>query len=258
MTHSHPTDGTPADLDPHTAADLVATTGDLAVVLDRAGVVRAVVTSDAELRDAGVGEWVGQPWGQTVTPDTRGKIDALLRDASTRSPLRRRQVNHRLANGTDLPVSYAVLRVGRDGGILAAGRDMRSVSALQQRLVEAQQAMERDYWRLRHVETRYRLLFQLANEAIVVVDGATSKVVDANAAAGRLFAEAPEKLVGRAFPFGIAADDLRLLGDALANARAVGRSADVQVHLAPGGEPYVVSASTFRQDASTLLLVRFL
>lgn len=260
MVVSHPrtTDGVIADLDPTVAADLVASVGDLAVVVDRTGIVRAVVTADAELREAGVGEWVGQPWAQTVTVDTRGKVEALQRDAAHGAPLRRRQVNHRLANGTDLPVSYAVLRVGRDGGLLAAGRDMRSVSALQQRLVEAQQAMERDYWRLRHVETRYRLLFQLASEAIVVIDGGTGKVVDANAAAGRLFAEAPEKLLGRTFPFGIATDDLRALTDALANARAVGRSADVRVHLAPGGEPYLVGASTFRQDADTLLLVRFL
>jgi transcriptional regulator PpsR len=258
LTHPRTTDGILAELDPHAAAELIGAAGDLALVVDRHGTVRAVVTGDAELREAGVAEWIGQPWSQTVTPETRGKIEALLRDAAQRHPLRRRQVNHRLPNGSDLPVSYTVLRVGRDGGLLAAGRDMRSVSSLQQRLVEAQQAMERDYWRLRHVETRYRLLFQLASEAIVVVDGASGKVVDANAAAGRLFAEAPEKLTGRAFPFGIAPDDLRGLTDALANARAVGRSADVRVHLAPGGEPYLVSASTFRQDADTLLLVRFL
>jgi transcriptional regulator PpsR len=258
LTLPRPHDGPSADLDPAAAADLIATAGDLAVVLDATGVVRAVVTADAELRDAGLDRWVGQPWGQTVTPETRGKIDALMRDAGARPPLRRRQVNHRLPDGSDLPISYALVRVGREGQFLAAGRDMRSVSALQQRLVEAQQAMERDYWKLRHVETRYRLLFQLAVEAIVVVDAATSRVVDANAAAGRLFAEPPEKLVGRGFPFGIAPDDLQPLGDALANARAVGRSSDVKVHLAPGGEPYVVAASTFRQEASTLLLVRFL
>lgn len=258
MTHPRTTDGILAELDPTAAAELIGAAGDLALVVDRHGVVRSVVTGDAELREAGVCDWVGQPWSQTVTPETRGKIEALLRDVAQRHPLRRRQVNHRLPDGSDLPVSYMALRVGREGSVLAAGRDMRSVSALQQRLVEAQQAMERDYWRLRHVETRYRLLFQLASEAIVVVDGASGKVVDANAAAGRLFAESPEKLTGRAFPFGIAPDDLRALSDALANARAVGRSADVRVHLTPGGEPYLVGASTFRQDADTLLLVRFL
>ena len=257
MNPSHAVDGGLADLDPQLAADLVAHTGDLAVIVDRTGVVRAVVATDTELREAGIEHWIGQHWAQTVTGDTRGKVEALLRDAGSKSSGRRRQVNHLLPGGNDLPVSYTVMRVGRDGAFVAAGRDMRTVSALQQRLVEAQQAMERDYWRLRHVETRYRLLFQLAADTILVVDSSTMKVMDVNAAAGKLFGEAPEKLTGRAFPFGIASEDLRAVGDVISNARAVGKSAEVRVRLARGGEAYGVSASTFRQDSSTLLLIRF-
>ncbi len=257
MNPSRAVDGGLADLDPQLAADLVANTGDLAVIVDRTGVVRAVVAIDVDLREAGIASWVGQHWAQTVTNETRGKVEALLRDATSKSSGRRRQVNHILPGGNDLPVSYTVMRVGRDGAFVAAGRDMRTVSALQQRLVEAQQAMERDYWRLRHVETRYRLLFQLAAETILVVDSSTMKVMDANAAAGKLFGEPPEKLSGRAFPFGIAPDDLRAVGDALSNARAVGKSADVRIRLARGGETYGISVSTFRQDSSTLLLIRF-
>ncbi len=257
MNPSRAVDGGLADLDPQLAADLVANTGDLAVIVDRTGVVRAVVATDVDLREAGIASWVGQHWAQTVTNETRGKVEALLRDATSKSSGRRRQVNHILPGGNDLPVSYTVMRVGRDGAFVAAGRDMRTVSALQQRLVEAQQAMERDYWRLRHVETRYRLLFQLAAETILVVDSSTMKVMDANAAAGKLFGEPPEKLSGRAFPFGIAPDDLPAVGDALSNARAVGKSADVRIRLARGGETYGISVSTFRQDSSTLLLIRF-
>ena len=257
MNPSRAVDGGLVDLDPQLAADLVANTGDLAVIVDRTGVVRAVVATDVDLREAGIASWVGQHWAQTVTNETRGKVEALLRDATSKSSGRRRQVNHILPGGNDLPVSYTVMRVGRDGAFVAAGRDMRTVSALQQRLVEAQQAMERDYWRLRHVETRYRLLFQLAAETILVVDSSTMKVMDANAAAGKLFGEPPEKLSGRAFPFGIAPDDLRAVGDALSNARAVGKSVDVRIRLARGGETYGISVSTFRQDSSTLLLIRF-
>ncbi len=47
--------------------------------------------------------------------------------------------------------------------------------------------MERDYSRLRHVETRYRLLFQVTSEAVLVVDAATHKVLEANPAAAQLF-----------------------------------------------------------------------
>ena len=257
MTLSRSLGGGLADLDPQVAADLVANSGDLAVVVDRTGVVRSVFATDPELLEAGIEQWVGQHWAQTVTLETRAKVEALLRDAVNKAVGRRRQVNHRLPGGHDLPVSYTVTRVGRDGAFVAAGRDMRTVSALQQRLVEAQQAMERDYWRLRHVETRYRLLFQLAAETILVVDSASMRVMDANAAAGKLFGEPPDKLAGRAFPFGIVPDDVRQVSDAIASAKSMGKSGEVRVRLARGGEPCVLTASTFRQDSSTLLLIRF-
>jgi transcriptional regulator PpsR len=133
---------------------------------------------------------------------------------------------------------------------------MRHVSALQQRLVEAQQAMERDYWRLRHVETRYRLLFQLASDGILVLDAATLKVLDANAAAGQLFGEPTDRLIGRVFPLGMDATAARALEDLLGAARSAGRAGDMAITL-HGGRAVHASASCFRQEQATLLLVRF-
>ena len=60
--------------------------------------------------------------------------------------------------------------LGRDGPVLAVGRDLRAVSAIQQRFIDAQQAMERDYWRQRQAEARYRMLFQVATDGVLVVD----------------------------------------------------------------------------------------
>ena len=57
---------------------------------------------------------------------------------------------------------YSLVAAGGDGRVVAFGRDLRAVSTLQQRLIDAQQSLERDYSRIRHVETRYRLLFQMA------------------------------------------------------------------------------------------------
>jgi hypothetical protein len=43
---------------------------------------------------------------------------------------------------------------------------------------------------MRHVETRYRLLFQLSSDGILVVDATTHKVLDANSAAGQILMSA--------------------------------------------------------------------
>ncbi len=251
------TDLTFDDLEPGTAAALLSLGGDIALVLDSDGVVRDMTVPTADSQLGATDEWVGRPWIDTVTIETRSKVDTMLREAASGGVSKRRQVNHALTSGIDVPFSYTALRVGRGGSIVAVGRDMRHVSALQQRLVEAQQSLERDYWRMRHVETRYRLLFQLASDGILVVDGASLKVLDANGAAALIFGESAEQLIGRPFPFGLDAAGGRTVTELLGTARSAGRAGDVTVSQADGRRSFHVSASCFRQESATLLLVRF-
>ncbi|MDP1315099.1 hypothetical protein, partial [Klebsiella pneumoniae] len=87
---------------------------------------------------------------------SRGKVNAMLAAAAA-GPGREeagepqpRQVTHALSGGVDLPVSYSLVPLGVQGRMVALGRDLRDVAAVQQRLIDAQQSMERDYLRLRH------------------------------------------------------------------------------------------------------------
>ena len=239
------------------AANMLAVTGDITVLVDPTGVVRDVSVAPQDVAADLSKEWVGRPFPETATADTRLKVETLLRETVTRGVSKRRQVNHTTTAGAELPIAYTAVRVGKDGSVIAVGRDMRHLSSLQQRLVEAQQAMERDYWRLRHVETRYRLLFQLASDGILVVDAASMKVLDANAAAGQVFGDLSERLVGRVFPFDVPGATARALDDLIAAARSAGRAGDITLALAPGESPWNVSASCFRQESATLLLIRF-
>ncbi|WP_306520894.1 transcriptional regulator PpsR [Gemmatimonas sp.] len=244
------------ELDARAAAALLAVAGDIALVMDGAGVIRDVAVmggNDNQLDTAT--QWIGRPWNETVSGDSRTKIDTLVKEAVHQGVSKRRQVNHVMGDVLDVPVSYTTIKLGRDGSLVAVGRDMRHVSALQQRLVEAQQAMERDYWRLRHVETRYRLLFQLASDGVLVLDASNLKVLDANAAAGQIFSEPTERLIGRVFPFGMDATAARALEDLLAAARSAGRAGELALTL-NGGRAFHASASCFRQEQATLLLVR--
>lgn len=243
-------------IDAGTAAALLAVGGDIALIIDGGGVVRDIALPSGDTTFDASAEWVGRPWADTVSGETKSKVDALLKEASTNGLSKRRMVNHSLALGTEVPVAYTALRIGKGGSIVAVGRDMRHVSSLQQRLVEAQQAMERDYWRLRHVETRYRLLFQLANDGILVLDGANLRVLDANSASAQIFGESTDHLIGKTFPFGLDATSARAVEELLATARSAGRAGDITVTLSEARRPFHVSASCFRQDASTLLLVR--
>ena len=245
-------------LDRDSAIALLASAGDIALVVDAKGVIRDVAMSETvELPNDESSRWIDRPWVETVTSDSRGKVEALMRDVASTGVSRRRQVNHQMTEGPDFPIAYTAVRLSADGGLVAVGRDMRAIASLQQRLVETQQALERDYWRLRHVETRYRLLFQVSSEAILVVDSSNRRIVDANEAAGRLFDKSPEKLIGRTFPIGVETSAEPALEEALAEARTSGKSGTVEAKLANGGPTVDVSVSCFRQDAVSLFLVRF-
>lgn len=184
-------------LDASTAASLIEAAADVALVIDKDGVIRDLAFGNDELAKEGYRKWIGQLWADTVTSECRSKIEALLEDADVRANHKWRQVNHPSANGADVPISYATVRMGTTGRTLAFGRDLRAIGAIQQRLVDAQQSMERDYWQLRHLETRYRLLFQMSSEAVLIVDVPTGKVIEANPAAGRLLGETSKRVVGR-------------------------------------------------------------
>jgi transcriptional regulator PpsR len=243
-----------AQLEPEAAGLLVAAS-DLALIVDGEGVIRDIAFSGGDPALATLEGWVGRSWLETVVRDSRPKIEALLRDVAATGTSPKRQVNHVTPDGMDLPVAYTAVRLGGGGMLVASGRDLRALAQMQQRLVETQQAMERDYWRLRHVETRYRLLFQLSSEAVLVLDGQTRKVVDANAAAGTLFGVAADRLVGRAAPLELGAEGDRAFAQLLADTRRDGRADEVALTMRDG-LTVRASASCFRQDAQTLFLLR--
>ena len=244
-------------LDAEAAASVIAAAADVALIVDGDGVIRDLAFGSEELSLEGYGKWLGQPWAETVTLESRPKVEALLRDAGSKTASGKwRHVNHPSSRGADVPVLYSAIQVGKEGRVVAVGRDLRAISALQQRLVDAQQSMERDYWRLRHVETRYRLLFQMASEAVLIIDASTQKVVEANPAASELLGDTAKRMVGRTFPEGFDADSTQAIQGLLAGVRGAGRADYVRARTADGQREFVASASMFRQENTSFFLVR--
>ena len=172
---------------PALATAFASLTGDIALVIDPDGVIRDVAYAGAATAGHPADGWIGRSWAETVTGETRRKIELILEESSDPGVTRRREVNHPSAGGVDIPMSYAALRLGLGGPVIAVGRDLRAVAAIQQRFVDAQREMERDYWKLRQEASRQRMLAQVATDALMVVDGATLAVQDINAAAETLF-----------------------------------------------------------------------
>jgi len=246
------------NIDSDTAGRLITVASDVALVVSdaRAGVIKDVSFGSDEIPAELADNWVGKPWAETVTQDSRAKVEALLRDAGAKGAPRWRMVNHKSHTGADLPVLYAAVKVNSQGRVVAFGRSMQPMATLQQQLVNTQQSMEREYLKLRQAEARHRLLFQVASEAVLIIDAGSRKVLEANPAAARLLGEGSRRLVGRSFPEGFDAAGMEAVQALLGAVRATGRTDDVTVKSADGTREFVASASLFREERSSFFLIR--
>jgi transcriptional regulator PpsR len=245
----------PLDLDalsslaPELASTIARVASDISLVIDRDGVITDVASGAAALSPS-CGDWVGRRWVDTVTAETQAKIEALLGEARARGISRRREVSHPDPGG-DIPVAWSAIQLGERGPVVAVGRDLRAVAAIQQRFIDTQNELERDYWQRREAEGRYRLLFQVARDAVLVLDATSREVVDANEAAVEVFGEA---LIGSKLPDRVRDGARAALLELLAAAQSSGRAGEIR--LRHDGAAYDVSATPFRAEARHQLLLR--
>jgi len=247
--------GSLSELAPELAETFVTVASDIALVVDLDGTIRSVAVG-ADSPTPSAASWVGRPWVDTVTEPTRRKIERLLHEVAVSGVSRRCEVDHLLPSGAGVPVAYSAVRLGRTGPVLAAGRDLRAIAAIQQRFVQAQQQMERDYWRRREAESRYRRLFHVATDAVLVVDGASLKIVEGNPATAERFGVAADALAGRDVLAGFDPASRPVLAALCAEARASGRPAEVRAWLADRRAAVDVAATPFRSPEAEQLLLR--
>ena len=249
-------------LSTESVSKLIAAAADVSLVVDANGVICDMAFGSDTLKNLGYDRWIGQPWIQTVTKESRPKIEALLRDADSQAMPRWRQVNHPSDSGADLPLSYCAVKVEDDpssaGSARAVvyGRDLRVMAAMQQSLIDAQQASLHEHWRLRDAQSRYRHVFEGSREGMLIIDSVTQKVIEANPAAHSMLADVARKLVGASFPLGLDEPGTEAVQGMLGSLRATGEADDVRVHLAGGGADLWVSGSMLRQENGAVLVLR--
>jgi transcriptional regulator PpsR len=255
MTPTNPTTDLAA-LSPHAPAlaDVVARiASDLALVIDAEGVVRSVSDGGAPLSPS-MAAWVGRRWVDTASPDSQRKLQQLLDEAQQGGATRRREVNHPGPGGSDIAVAWSAIRLGDAGPVVAVGRDLRAVAAIQQRFLDAQQELERDHWRRREAENRYRQLFQVASDAVLVLDGATHHLLEHNGAAATMFPGLPSD--SGPWLEGLPAMARAAVQELLLSAGMSGRAAEIRVRLRDDGSPCALSATPFRVGDKRQLLLR--
>ena len=241
---------------PELAQTFVSLSSDIAMVVDGGGVIQNVVQGSGEPLAPSAHEWVGRSWVDTVTGETRGKVEQLLQEVGATGIARKREINHPSGVGTSVAVAYTAVRLGAEGPVLVVGRDLRSITAIQKRFLDAQQEMERGYWRARQAEARYRLLFQVATDAVMVVDAHSLQILEANMATSDLFELGLDQIVGRQATFGFESHSRGAVTELLTSARASGQPAEIRARLAGKVTGTSVLATPFRTEDAMRLLVR--
>ena len=197
-------------------------------------------------------EWRGRPWFETVADMGGGKVLRMVEDARQSGVSAFRQVNQRFPSGLELPMEYTTVRLGGKAGLIAIGRNLKAVAELQSRLISAQQAMEQDYWKLREVETRYRMLFDASNEAVLLLSADTMKIIEANPAAIRALGLAR----GRDLLPEMNAEDREPFQALLQRVRQNGRAPGILLHLGPGREAWVLRASLMTSEPGPVFMIQ--
>lgn len=234
---------------------LVAAASDLTLVINDQGLIEQLRLGNDQMPLSGSEQWIGKHWNSVVTSESGVKVDELISEALQGNPVRWRHINYPSAQGADVPVLSSALKL-KDGRLIAFGRDLRNMASLQQRLVEAHQAMERDYLRMRHMETRYRLLFELAAEAVLIVDTANQRILEANPAASKILGVPVKRIIGKSFSECLPETYRSVIDDLLMGVRGSGEANTRHITVDQGKADVTVSASLFRQESGTLFLVR--
>ncbi len=254
------------DLVPVQALALLTSVADLVLVLDGEGVIQklpSALPAACAGKSAVKGllahaarQWQGRAWVDTFTRDSQPRAVEMLAEVHAKGFSGPRSMTHQTPAGVEMRVACTASELGRRGGILVVGRDLDRVAAMQTQLHETQQAMERDYHRMRQAESRYQLLFRLATRATLVVDAETLRIADANLAAGRLLGRSSSELLER--PAAVCFDRRHRaeLEDLLASARGSGGFSEILTTLADGRTRVRVGATPYRSDRQTWLLLR--
>jgi transcriptional regulator PpsR len=140
--------------------------------------------------------------------------------------------------------------------VIAIGRDLRTMAVMQQRLLQAQQSLERDYLKMRQAEARYRMLFDMASEPVLIIDAATRRIREANPAAHRILGAKDGALIDQLASSVVAASQRETFIAHLGAAEATDDVPPVTLRLANAEFDVTLSARLFRQARQSMLLVR--
>lgn len=241
-------------LAPDLVTELLASSADLTLMIAPGMRIVSVLVNPGHRSFGQLTDWEGMVLPDILTEESRRKLDLRLQDLRAGRRSITLELNHVSDEVWEFPVRYALHPVGPDGSFLMLGRDLRPLAEVQQQLVSAQLAMERDYEAQRELDTRYRVLMEMTRDPVMLVSVSSGRITDLNPAAAALLGGTRAELVGSA----VAQEfDGRRRGEfieTLASVAAVEAAAPVEVTARRSQRRVLVAPRMFRAAGERILL----
>ncbi len=252
---SRPLFGTPL------LSGVMASVADIALLVVPSGLIRAAMAGGDSRNFSEVAGWPGQELDALIDDDSARKIArrlaevVALKDEGAGDAVLWAELIHELPNTENFPVRYSLHWLPEEEAILMLGRDQRPIIEMQQQLLNAQVAMERDYEAQREMDTRYRLLMDFTTDCIVIVAMKNGRILDLNHHAAAMLGGARADLMGADFTRQfLVSEGEDLLGELAAMQRSGGEPR--QAETARNNLPLRLHGRLFRAAGERLVLCR--
>lgn len=242
---------------PELLGNIIGASSDIAMVVSDVGDVLSVLINPAHRSFGRLEHWEGRNVRDVLTTESIPKFDTQIAAVTSDDGVTKAiELNHSDATQLEFPIRYSFHQIGPDGAVLMLGRDMRPVAEMQQQLVKAQIALERDYEAQREFDTRFRVLMNSTQEAILFVSMASGRITDVNTAAAKLLGASADDLIGAAFAQEFEGRRRGEFLESLTNSAMSDANAPVELQVRRSKALISVTPTVFRAAGERLLLCR--
>lgn len=218
---------------------------DFTLVMDLSGVILEA-SINSQVSDVSTADWIGQQWEDTV--DDVAKARRLIQTTRQNRICGYSQINQQLpANSGSVLVEFSAVRTDdKHDRIIAIGKNLSAVVNLQKKLLSTQKEMERDFWKLRELETRYKTVVNNTSDAVFILREPDYMVIDANDQAMRVAnVSQGERLENQHLP----ENEYNKLQALIQEAREHGRSQLRVLRFSEAKQPWMVRASSYQANS---------
>lgn len=244
-------------IEPQFLSSIIAAASDIALVVSAEGTILSVLINKQDDSFGNLKHWEGRPVVEFLTDESIDKFQSAHATYLSGSvPRKSLELNHSDNAVWQYPVRYTFHRFGHENAALLLGRDLRPIAETQQQLVQAQIALEQGYEARREFDTRYRVVMNNVDDAIVFLSVQTGRIEDINDTAAGLLGLKPESLMGATFASLFSDRSGAELTESLMNATLSDDAEPISVHSSRTRQTISVHPIVFRAAGQRVLMCR--